>query len=51
MYWNEPKRLWKIYIVMHYNPANKYPRKVEDLDKILTREWIKYVIKYPPKYF
>ena len=39
----------KIHIEKHYNPTNKVPIKVEDLDEILTREGIKYVIKYPTK--
>ena len=41
----------KIYIEKHYNPTNKVPIKVEDLDEILTGEGIKYVIKYQTKYF
>ena len=41
----------KIYIEKLNAPTNKDIIKVEDLDEILTREGIKYVIKYPTKYF
>lgn len=41
----------KIYIEKHNDPTNKDIIKVEDLDEILTREGIKYIIKYPAKYF
>ena len=36
---------------MHYNPTNKSLIKVIDLDEILNREGIEYIISYPPKYF
>ena len=39
------------YIEEHYNPTEKDLLIVVDIDEILTREGIQYIMKNPPKIF
>ena len=45
---NSQRDYAKIFIEKHYNPTEKDLLIVVDIDEILTREGIKYIIKNPP---